>query len=165
MSNELEILTKQEALLQFPKFDQGDAYELEKFMVEYARSQNIVIAVSIRMGSGSIVFQYLPDGTNLLNQKWMERKYNTVRLTEDSSLMASLKWEEAGETPKIHGLSEEEYALCGGGFPIRIKGSKPIVGVILASNLFHIADHEFIINCLREYLNCPEAPTFPYTCP
>ena len=57
MSNELEILTKQEALLQFPKFDQGDAYELGKFMVEYAKSQNIVVAVSIRMGSGSIVFQ------------------------------------------------------------------------------------------------------------
>ena len=78
--------------------------------------------------------------------------------------MASLKWEEAGETPKIHGLSEEEYALCGGGFPIRIKGSKPIVGVILASNLFHIADHEFIITCLRAYLKCPEAPAFSYTC-
>ena len=34
-----------------------------------------------------------------------------------------------------------------------------------ASNLYHIADHEFIISCLKEYLNCPDAPAFPYTLP
>ena len=48
---------------------------------------------------------------------------------------------------------------------MRIKGSKTVIGAVIASNLYHIADHEFIISCLKEYLNCPDAPAFPYTLP
>ena len=66
---------------------------------------------------------------------------------------------------RTHALSNNDYALCGGGFPIRIKGSKTVIGAVIASNLYHIADHEFIISCLKEYLNCPDAPAFPYTVP
>lgn len=165
MSNELNILEKQEYFLQFEHFTNNDAYTLGTFMVEYARQKNITIAVSIRLPNGYIAFQHGPDGTNLLNQKWMERKFNTVLLMERSSLRTSLVFEEGRETLGAHGLKEEDYALCGGGFPIRIKDRSGVAGVIIASNLYHIADHEFIIDCLREYLHCPEAPSFPYTLP
>ena len=117
------------------------------------------------MNNGCIVFQHCPDGTNLLNQKWMERKFNTVKLMERSSLLSALTWERDGDIPSVHGLADKDYALCGGGFPIRIKGTDTVIGAVIASNLYHIADHEFIIDCLREFLNCPEAPKFPYTIP
>ena len=84
---------------------------------------------------------------------------------ERSSLMSALVFERDGDTPAVHGLAEADYALCGGGFPIRVKGSSPVIGAVIASNLYHIADHEFVINCLKEYLNCPEAPDYPYTLP
>ena len=40
-----------------------------------------------------------------------------------------------------------------------------LVGVVTVSNLYHIADHEFVTQSLREYLNCPECPEYPYTIP
>lgn len=165
MAEHLDILMKQEELLQFDHFDQEVAFELGTFMVNYAKKHNITIAVSIRMNNGLIVYQHCPDGTNLLNQNWMRRKFNTVQLMERSSLLSTFTWENDGDTATTHALDIKDYALCGGGFPIRIKGSGVVIGTIISSNLYHIADHEFIIDCLREFLNCPEAPKYPYTVP
>ena len=165
MHEKLAILKQQEELLQFDHFSNDTAYDLGSFMVSYAKKHNITIAVSIRLNNGCILFQHCPDGTNLLNQKWMERKFNSVKLMERSSLLSALTFEQDHDTLEDHALPANDYALCGGGFPIRIKGNSTVVGVILASNLYHIADHEFITGALREYLNCPEAPKFPYTIP
>lgn len=158
MNVNLDTLIRQEELLQFDHFDHEVAYQLGTFMAEYAKKNQITIAVSIRLNDGSVLFQYLPDGTNLLNQKWMERKFNTVKWMERSSLMTTVIWEKEGDTLENHGLKKKEFAVCGGGFPIRIKGTKAVLGAIISSNLYHVADHEFIIDCLREFLNCPEAP-------
>lgn len=165
MANHIDILKKQEELLQFDHFDHGTAFDLGTFMVQYAKEHGITIAVSIRMNSGCILYQHCPDGTNLLNQKWMERKFNTVKLMERSSLLSTLAWEQEGSTVDTHALRMEDYALCGGGFPIRVKGCSAVIGAVIASNLYHIADHEFIIDCLREFLNRPETPAYPYTVP
>ena len=165
MCKNLSILKKQEELLQFEHFSNDDAFELGSFMVSYARKHNITIAISIRLNNGCILFQHCPDGTNLLNQKWMDRKFNFVKLMERSSLLSTFTFEHDNDTLETHALSNNDYALCGGGFPIRIKGSKTVIGAVIASNLYHIADHEFIISCLKEYLNCPDAPAFPYTLP
>jgi len=165
MAENLNILKTQEELLQFSRFNHDTAYKLGTFMVNYAQTHDITIAVSICMNNGCILFQHCPDGTNLLNQKWMERKFNTVKLMERSSLLSALTFEKDGDTLDTHALSLEDYALCGGGFPIRIKGNSTVIGAIISSNLYHIADHEFIINCLKEFLNCPEAPNYPYTLP
>lgn len=165
MHENLNILKQQEKLLQFDHFNNDIAYKLGSFMVSYARKHNITIAVSIRMNNGCILFQHCPDGTNLLNQKWMERKFNSVRLMERSSLLSALTFEHDNDTLETHALSPNDYALCGGGFPIHVKGSSGVIGVILASNLYHIADHEFITAALKEYLDCPKAPAFPYTVP
>lgn len=165
MAHHFDILEKQEALLRFSRFDRTIAWALGSMMVQRAKEQGITIAVSIRMANGSIVFQYLPEGTNALNEKWMRRKFNTVMLMERSSLRAAFTVEAKRESLQTHALPEEDYALCGGGFPIRLQGMEPIVGVILASNLYHITDHEFITDCLRAYLSCPEAPKYPYSIP
>lgn len=165
MSENLSILKKQEELLQFSHFDHDTAYKLGTFMVNYAQKNDITIAVSIRMNNGCILFQHCPDGTNLLNQKWMERKFNTVKLMERSSLLSALTFEKDGDTLDTHALPVSDYALCGGGFPIRIRGNSTVIGAVISSNLYHIADHESIINCLKDFLECPEAPNFPYTLP
>lgn len=162
MAENFEILAEQEEKLQFDSFDQDTAWKLGCFMVEYAKKKHITIAACIRMNDGCIVFQHCPDGTNALNQRWMERKFNLVKLTGHSSLLTALNWEKDGQTAATHGLEEMEYAVCGGGFPIRIKGSKTALGAVIASNLFHIADHEFVVNCLKEFLNLPEVPDYPY---
>ncbi|MBQ1923032.1 MAG: heme-binding protein [Lachnospiraceae bacterium] len=48
--------------------------------------------------------------------------------------------------------------MCGGGFPIRLKGSGLVLGCIAASGLDEIGDHEFVAGSLREFLNMPDVP-------
>lgn len=52
MDKNIEILKKQEDLLQFPHFNHSTAYEFGTFMVSCAQKQNITIAISIRMNNG-----------------------------------------------------------------------------------------------------------------
>lgn len=165
MEADLRILEKQEQLLRFEQFSHEEAFKLGCFMAERAKQNQTTIAVSIRLNNGCTVFQYCPEGTNALNQKWMERKFNTVKLMERSSLLSALSWEKEESNVAIHGLKSEEYALCGGGFPIRVKGTNCVIGAVIASNLYHIADHEFVVDSLKEYLNLPETPSFPYEIP
>ena len=161
-SNEIEILKKQEEILQFDKFNHDEAYKLGTFMIEYAKKHNVTIAVSIRLANGFVVFQYGPEGTGLMNQRWMKRKFNTVWNWGQSSLCSAYMLEDLGEDLTFHTLDAKDFALCGGGFPIRVKGCTGVVGAVLSSNLYHVADHEFIIDCLKEYLNKPEVPTLGY---
>lgn len=161
-TQELRILEQQEEQLQFDKFDHDEAYKLGTFMVEYAKKHNVTIAVSICLANGYVVYQYGPEGTGLMNQRWMRRKFNTVWNWGQSSLRSAYMLEEMGEDLNFHTLEAKDFALCGGGFPIRVKNCTGVVGAVLSSNLYHVADHEFIVDCLKEYLNRPEVPVLGY---
>lgn len=163
MADHTDILKKQEELLRFEKFDNNEAWKLGMCMAEYAEKNDITIAVSIITMDGCTVFQHFPNGTNALNQKWIQRKFQTVKLTSQSSLLTCLQWEKEGQTAQTHGVCENDYALCGGGFPIRVKGSETVLGAVIASNLHHMADHGFVVNCLKEFLQMPDVEDFPYT--
>ena len=146
-----EILRRQEELLQFDSFNNEDAWKLGNIMVEEIHRRGIDLSVCIRKINGNIVFQYATDGTNLNNQNWMRRKFNTVTYMECSSLLATVNSHLSGEVVVTHGLSETDYKLCGGGFPIRIKNSG-LVMVATVSNLPHEQDHDFIVSCIAKYL-------------
>ncbi len=146
-----QIIKEQEKLLQFDSFNNEDAWKLGCFMVEEVKKQGIDLSICIRKINGNIIFQYVTEGTSLNNQKWMQRKFNTVSYMEMSSLRAAVISNISGEVLSTHGLSETEYKLCGGGFPVRIKNSG-LVMVITVSNLPHEQDHDFIISCLERYL-------------
>ncbi|MCI8466167.1 MAG: hypothetical protein HFI63_10015 [Lachnospiraceae bacterium] len=147
----LEILDKQEELLWFEHFTNDDGWKLGCYMVEEAKRQGIAIAICIRLNNGFTLFQYGPCGTNISNQNWMNRKYNTVKLMDRSSLKSFYVIKEKGQTLADHGLTDTECVLCGGGFPIRVKGVGNI-GVVTVSALPHEADHAFIVDCLSSYL-------------
>ena len=146
------LIRRQEELLQFDSFTNADAWELGRLMVEEIKARGIELAVCIRKVNGNIVFQYATDGTNLNNQRWMMRKYHTVAYMETSSLLATVMSHITEEKIATHGLSDTEYVLCGGGFPIKIKGSGMTM-VVTVSNLPHEKDHGFIVDCLAKYLN------------
>ncbi|OOB76814.1 MAG: hypothetical protein BEN19_03880 [Epulopiscium sp. Nuni2H_MBin003] len=149
----MENLKLQEEKLRFDNFTNEEALKFGNFMVEKAKKDGILIAVSIRLGNGCILFQHCPTGTGLIHQKWMKRKFNTVMTMSKSSLLMKVIGETYNEDVKLHGLTNEEYIFCGGGFPIRNKQSDIVLGVILASNLPDVEDHAFIVDCLSEYLN------------
>ena len=153
----IRMLQMQEEILQFQHFSNEDAIELGRFMVSEARIKGISVSVSIRRCSGAVVFQALMDGTTLDNCRWMDRKFQTVRHTEMSSLAWFMQLQEEGATMADKFLDENVYACAGGGFPVRVEDAG-VIGVILVSGLNHVQDHDFIIRCLSKYLHMDEVP-------
>ena len=103
------------------------------------------------------VFQHLLDGRNLNNERWITRKFNTVREMETSSLYLYTKLEKTERTMADIYVDESEYANSGGGFPIRVE-VVGVIGAIIVSGLNHVADHDLIIKCLSKYLHTDEVP-------
>ena len=51
-----------------------------------------------------------------------------------------------------------DYALVGGGFPIRLKSGE-LVAVAVVSAFPHYEDHQFIVDALAEYLGIDDVPS------
>ena len=147
----MSAVKQQESLLCFDHFTEDDAWKLGVFLAERVRSQGLALAVCIRKISGHILFQHCTKGTTLSNQQWMNRKFNTVLLTEGASLRAWANLMDRGQTPQDQGVNPLDYAYCGGGFPIRLKSGE-LVAVAIVSNLPHREDHRFIASALADYL-------------
>lgn len=152
-----EIILKQEEMLRFPQFSNRDAWELGNYMVNKVYENKQELAIVIRKLNGNILFQHCTEGTNLNNQNWMERKFNTVSLMERSSLGAWAVAATTGEVISTHGLSEKDYIFCGGGFPIRLKTGE-MVAVLIVSNFPHELDHDFIVKALSDWLGINNVP-------
>lgn len=153
----IDDVTKQEELLRFDHFTNQDAWELGKHLVNKVEKDNIQMAISIRKLNENCIFSYFSDGTNLMNENWMRRKYNTVKYNEMSSFKqwAIHTWRE--HTIESMGLKNEDFALCGGGFPIKLKTGE-MVAILTVSNLPHVQDHKFIIDGLKTFLNVENVP-------
>lgn len=153
----VQTAREQENLLRFDRFSNKDALQLGCFIAGRAADAGVDMAIAIRRMNGNIVFQYCSPGTTLSNEQWMRRKFNTVNLTEGSSLRAWASSILKGQDLAAQGLSPVDYALCGGGFPIRLKSGE-MVGVLTVSNLPHLQDHAFLVEALSAYLGMDDVP-------
>ncbi|MDR2740510.1 MAG: heme-binding protein [Treponema sp.] len=154
------IAEKQDDLLQFFHFSRKDVWDLGNVIVNEILDKKYILSASIRLISGLIAFQYFSEGTNLNNDFWMRRKFNMVRDKEASSLLTALQWQKKDEGLEYQGLSPSEYVMCGGGFPIVVKGTG-LVGVALVSGLPHLQDHDILIETISRYLGVAEVPRIP----
>lgn len=154
----IDTVKKQELDLRFDHFSNEDAFELGKHFVEKIKNDGIEMAVMIKRINGNTLFSYFSEGTNLMNENWMRRKFNTVITNEKSSYLMWAFNEKAGRgqdpirDAALQGFDSKDYALCGGGFPIKLKTGE-MVAVMLASNLPHEKDHQFIVEGLESFLS------------
>lgn len=155
------VTAKQEEMLTFGSFSNKDAWKLGNFLTEKVYEKGIELAICIRRMNGCILYQHLTEKTNSNNVNWMGRKFHTVSLMEMSSLQAWATCHINGESVTDMGLLTTEYVLCGGGFPVRMKTGE-LVGVITVSNLPHQQDHQFIVECLQEYLHVENVPVIAF---
>ncbi len=153
----MNVLEMQEEILQFSHFTNGDAIALGKFLVEEAEAKGLSLAISIRRASGAVVFQALMDGRTPDNVAWMDRKFRTVIRVEESSLHLFMRLKKNDQTMADKFMDENDFACCGGGFPIRVEDAG-LVGAILVSGLNHVQDHDFIVRSLSKYLHMDEVP-------
>lgn len=150
--NLLSNCIEEEKTLQFDSFSHDDALNLGLKLIEVSQGYSGPIAVEIII-NGLIVFRYYPDGTSKFHEMWLKRKSNMVRVREISTLRAFAELEVSGEDPeKDWFLHPKDYAVCGGGFPIRIKDGS-VIGSICVSGLPHLEDHEILIKGIKKFLN------------
>ena len=126
-------------------------------IVAEARKRGLDTAVEIRLNNGYIVFKYAGNSTNLNNESWMTKMYNTVRRMEKSTMLLYSEMKKSEETLEDIGLNTGEYSCMGGGFPIRIE-EVGVIGVILVSNQNHFVNHDIIVRAVSRYLHVAEVP-------
>ena len=154
------ITREQERLLRFERFTARDALALGQFITDRIYEKDMQLAVAVRRINGALLYHHLTEGTSLNNQRWMLRKFNTVSATERCSLAMWAEEGIKGEGPVQHGMDPADYAFCGGGFPIRLKTGE-LVGVATVSNLPHLEDHAFLVECIADFLGVKDAPQTP----
>ncbi|MDR0877055.1 MAG: heme-binding protein [Treponema sp.] len=154
------IVEKQEDLLQFPHFDRKDALDLGNLLVKKIQDDKLNISISIRLFSGLVVFQYLSEGATLDNERWLTKKFNTVKEFESSTLLNTLQFIQRKWTFESRGLDPRTYVWGGGGFPVRIEGTG-VIGAVIVSGLPHIQDHGTIVDCISDHLEISNVPRVP----
>lgn len=153
----IAVLEMQEEILQFTHFTNEDAWELGNVIVAEAKRRKLPVAVSITLNNGLKVFQYAADGYTLSDEKWMERKVNSVKMLERSSLHTYMMLRKNEESLADWGLDGKNYAANGGSFPIRVE-EVGVIGAVAVSGLYHVSDHDLIVKAISRYLHVDEVP-------
>ncbi|KAI1112957.1 hypothetical protein F5Y14DRAFT_237472 [Nemania sp. NC0429] len=140
-------------------FTASDAWELGHLL--YARLLPLALAdqgkptiISIASAAGQhVLFQAaVGAGTQPDNDVWVRRKRNAVLRFGASSWFLHCKF--AGDEVAFRrkfGLGEEaagEYAIHGGGVPIRVSGVEGVVAVVVVSGLAQHQDHGVIVDVI-----------------
>lgn len=148
----LDVLRAQEDALRVEKITADDALALGTIMVRLAR-EKYQKPVSVRIVTGGqVTFSFLMDGTDSYNEWWMDKKLNTCRMTGVSSIRSLVEVAEGVRPMEPEFENENNFALCGGCFPLRNAAGK-LLGYALCSGMPHQCDHQLIADALSEFLN------------
>jgi uncharacterized protein (UPF0303 family) len=110
--------------------------------IALANSQSVIFHAASRSG-------ILPD-----NDIWVARKRNTVLRWGVPSWALNNKYKGDAEAFAVKfglGTKASEFAIYGGGFPVRIKGVEGVVAVIVVSGLKQDQDHQVIVEALEKF--------------
>ena len=138
----------QEDRLTLASFDRAAAVDLGLVALALGRQRELPIVVEVR-GVDQVLFRAALPGSSVANDAWIARKARLVELAGHATLYHRLAHQEAGLTFTQHtGLSEDDYAAHGGGFPITVAAAGR-VGVIVVSGLPQLDDHTLVVECLE----------------
>ena len=154
----VKVLNQQEDMLKFDTFTNKEAFELGTRMAQKVYDAGQSLAIGIFNVAGMAVYQHVTPGATVNNTLWMRRKFNTVMNRERSSLWFTVTSEMRGKDLAAHVLDTNDYALVGGGFPIRLKTGE-LVAVAVVSAFPHYEDHQSIVVALAEYLGIDDVPS------
>ncbi|KAL2012277.1 hypothetical protein VTN00DRAFT_4995 [Thermoascus crustaceus] len=158
----------------FPSFTTTTAWSLglalRSRILSLPASQRKPALISIALATGGephVIFQCATEsGTVPDNEVWVRRKRNTVlRFGMSSWLMRRKMIDAVGvgcleeEFAKKYALPSsnggsvaDDYAIHGGGFPVRVKGVDGVVGVIVVSGLKQEHDHQAIVEVVKDFI-------------
>lgn len=138
-------------------FTSEDALELGNLLyarlVSFAPARPALISISSSGGSQVLYQTVTGPGITPDNEVWVRRKRATVERFGVSSWQMGRKFQgdDAAFATKF-GLSTEQagqYAIHGGGIPIRVQGVDGVVAVVIVSGLKQHEDHGVISEVIR----------------
>jgi uncharacterized protein (UPF0303 family) len=147
----LNAIVKQEELLVFEHFNREDALSLGLKIAELAKTKYANVGIRI-LSEDFVTFTYMMEGSDMNNDWWMDKKLNVCRHTGVSSLRAALEFEYGVRKKEPWTQNENNYALCGGCIPIRLKSGE-IAGYAMVSALPHERDHQLIADAMAGFLS------------
>jgi uncharacterized protein (UPF0303 family) len=156
LSQDLEVIAKQERELVFSEFDEELAWKLGSRLREIASAQSFPVVIEIKR-FGQPLFYSALNGSTPDNAEWVRRKGNTVARFHCSSYAIGLGLKELNSSlAEKYELSSTDYASHGGSFPLKVAGAG-VIGSVTVSGLPQRADHELVVEALcgqlgRNYL-------------
>ncbi|OXJ19808.1 heme-degrading domain-containing protein [Burkholderia sp. AU6039] len=130
-----------------PRFDAAVARRMGEIAVNLASRRGLPIAVSI-VGEQAPLFYCALDGSDSGDSDAIRRRQNTVLRFGLSSLAVGERFRRAGWSLQSQGLSDDDYALDGGGVPLRIAGTG-IVGAMTIAGLDSEHNHALVVESLQ----------------
>ncbi|KAK7545381.1 DUF336 domain-containing protein [Phyllosticta citricarpa] len=151
-----EIAAIEQSLL-FATFTANDAWELGNALRQRLLDfpEAAVVNISLANANQLLFHTVTRSGTQADNDTWVSRKRATVLRWGFSSwyMHNKLGGDEAKFAAKyMLGERAGQYAIHGGGFPVRVKGVEGIVGVIVVSGLAQHQDHQIIVETVEKYI-------------
>ncbi|GAW22186.1 hypothetical protein ANO14919_117210 [Xylariales sp. No.14919] len=138
-------------------FTASDAWELGHLLyarlLPFAAEKPTLISIAAANGPHVLFQAAVGAGTAPDNDSWVARKRNAVLRFGVSSWYLQCKYQgdEAAFRRKF-GLGEEaagQYAIHGGGVPIRVHGVEGVVAVVVVSGLKQHEDHGVIVDVIN----------------
>jgi uncharacterized protein (UPF0303 family) len=148
---DIATLEAQEQRLVLSRFDESVVLAIGVTLVELGRARNHPILIDIRTPQWTLFRAVLP-GANVLNDRWVRRKSNTVFLFGCSSLLMGTRNREKGETLARHGCDPSDFADNGGSFPLRVAGAG-VLAAVTVSGLPQVDDHALVVEALEQVIN------------
>lgn len=137
-----------------PHFTADDAWKLGTSLRETLLQSPIPVVINISLASGNQLLFHTAtrSGTTPDNDVWVARKKATVLRWGVSSWCMHVKM--GGNELKFGekfalGDRAGEFAIHGGGVPVRVKGVEGVVAVVVVSGLKQEEDHMVVIEGLR----------------
>lgn len=158
MVPQLAEIAAEEARCTFNRFTAETAWALGCMLhdrLRKASTKPAVINITLANSDQLLFHAATGPGTGPDNDQWVARKRRAVLRWSSSTwaLHNKYKGDELAFAGKFQlGPRGGDYAIHGGGFPVRVKGVEGVVGVIVVSGLTMQEDHEVIVEVIEEYL-------------
>ncbi|KAI0751659.1 hypothetical protein C8Q80DRAFT_1268859 [Daedaleopsis nitida] len=154
----LEEIEREEQRCILPYFTADTAWELgTRLRARLLRASPKPAVVNITLAAHAQLLFHCATarGTTPDNDSWVARKRAAVLRWGASTWLLHNKHkgdEDRFSAKFMLGERAGEYAIHGGGFPVRVKNVEGVVGVIVVSGLTMQEDHEAIVEVIEEYL-------------
>ncbi|KAL0478744.1 hypothetical protein AKO1_006702 [Acrasis kona] len=154
---ELKTIEEVDKSLEFTSFTVEDAWSLGTMLRSRLLGFSSPAVVDISLASSTVLFHTATkSGVSPDNDSWVARKKKTVLRFNTSTWFMHNKFQ-GNETSFAakYGLGETagQYAIHGGGWPVKVKNVEGVVAVIVVSGLKQDQDHQIIVQTVKDFLS------------